>query len=102
MLAPKPPNTGEADPAPGASPLALAPAPMLITASTPAVSCSVSPLLPDSMTSLPLAALMLPDSTRPVAENTARPPSGASERMPELPARMPVSPTITTSPPEAL
>jgi len=94
----KPPNIGAAEPAL----LPLDPAPILTTASTPAVSCSVSPLLPDSITSLPLAALMLPGSTRPVDENTATPPLGASERMPELPARIPDSPAITTSPLEAL
>jgi len=59
-LAPKPPNTEADEAAPVDALLPAAPAPMLMTASTPAVSCSVSPLLPDSITSLPLAALMLP------------------------------------------
>jgi hypothetical protein len=65
----------------------------------PATSSSVNPLRPDSITSLPLAALMLPGSTRPVTENTASMPSLASETIPALPALMPRSPAMTTSPP---
>jgi hypothetical protein len=71
---------------------------IFMAASRPATSDSVNPLLPESITSLPLAALMLPGSTRPVTENTASMPLVASETMPALPALMPRSPAMTTSP----
>ena len=91
-----PPNAADVEPGPELPPPE---APLMrITASTPTASCSVRAALPESMTSLPLAARMLPGSTLPAAASTAIPPVGESDRIPALPARTPFSPEMTTSP----